>query len=445
MAELMGILGIVAILIAINGLFVAAEFAMVTVPRVSVSTSAAKGRPVARLVDRILRDPQRQDRYIATAQIGITFASLGLGMYGEHALAQWIDVNVADAGPLTWIATYGLASVLAIAFLTYFHIVIGEMVPKALAIQTPERSVYLVTPFMMVFKVIFYPPMWVLNTIATRLLALMGVHRAAAIHSHYHTPEELQYLVEESQAGGLLKPEAARVVSELFEFGEITAGEVMVPRVKMVGIRSDMDKYELADVIRQTRHTRYPVYDGDLDHILGIVHIKDLLRHIMNGQTLAHARLRRVPFVPTTLELDDVLAAMRGEHTHVAVVMDEHGGTAGIVTMEDLFAEVIGEIGFDSTGSQEIEQEEDGSLRVAGTARIDEVGEFLDLPLEHEEVDTVSGLVLDSLGRPPRLGDVVEFERVRFEVIGVEGNGVRSCRVTRILPESDEEDDESES
>ena len=431
MIDLFGILGIVVILIAINGLFVAAEFALVTVPRVSVSNSAAKGRPMARLVARILRDPQRQDRYIATAQLGITFASLGLGMYGEHALAEWLELTLGETGPLTWIATYGLASILAIVVLTYFHIVMGEMVPKALAIQAPERTSYVVTPFMMGAKVLFYPLMWVLNTIATRLLALVGVHRQAAVHSHYHTPEELQYLVEESQAGGMLKPEAARVVSELFEFGEITAGEVMVPRVKMVGIRSDMDRHEIADVIRQTRHTRYPVFDGDLDHILGIVHIKDLLRHMMNGDELGRTRLRRVPFVPTTLELDEVLVAMREAHTHVAIVMDEHGGTAGIVTMEDLFAEVVGEIGMNSAGEQEIEAEAGGSLRVAGTARIDEVGESLELPLEHEEVDTVSGLVLDSLGRPPRIGDQVEFEGIRFEVIAVEGNGVRTCRVTR--------------
>lgn len=317
---------IILILILLNGLFVAAEFALVGVPRTRMESLAAEGHVTARLVLRILRDPRRQDRYIATAQLGITGASLGLGMYGEHVLAQWIAQALESFGASRWIAAHGVASVLAVAILTYFHIVLGEMVPKSLALLSAERTALWITPPIRWIQILLYPLVIGLNAIGNGVLRLMGIQREFSA-AHFHTPEELEYLVRESEAGGLLRAETGKVLRELFEFGELTAGEIMVPRVRVLGLPLDASAERIAAVVRSSRHTRYPVYQDDLDHIVGVIHIKDILRLALAGKTLKENGIRPAPYVPETAELDTVLKSMREARVQLAVVMDEHGGT----------------------------------------------------------------------------------------------------------------------
>jgi CBS domain containing-hemolysin-like protein len=427
---------VIVILILLNGLFVAAEFAIVGAPRASVERRAAEGDRMARIVLEILRDPLRQDRYIATAQLGITAASLGLGMYGEHMLAEWIAAGLEGFGEWRWVAAHTVASVLAISVLTYFHIVIGEMVPKSLALQQAERTALWVTRPVLLVQLVLKPVVLLLNGIGIGILRLMGINRSVATGEHYRTPEELQFIVRESQAGGLLRSESARVLQELLEFGDLTAGEVMIPRVRVVGIPAGATAEEMLATLRASAHTRYPVYEGDLDHIVGVVHIKDLLRRMPNRRALRPSEVRPVPYLPITAEMDTVLAAMRRVNSQMAVVMDEHGGTAGIITIEDLFEEVVGEI--EEVQRPDVYTEPGGTLVVAGTVRIEEVGDALGLVLEHEEVDTVSGLVLALLERPPLVGDVVEFDDVRFEVTAVQGHGVRECAVQALRPPVEE-------
>ncbi|HLL47701.1 MAG TPA: hemolysin family protein, partial [Longimicrobiaceae bacterium] len=273
---------IVAALLLANALFVAAEFAIVGAPRVSVERRAAAGDRVARTVLGILRDPRRQDRYIATAQLGITVASLGLGMYGEHALAGWLApwLDAAGLGELRWIAAHTVASILAVAILTYFHIVIGEMVPKSLALSQPERTAMWVTPPLLWIQMAVYPVIVVLNAIGNGLLRLAGVDRSTATGEHFRTPEELQFIVRESQAGGLLRKESAELVQELLDWADLTAGEVMVPRVRITGIPLGASYQDVREVVRGHPHTRYPVYRGSLDDIVGMVHVKDLFRRL---------------------------------------------------------------------------------------------------------------------------------------------------------------------
>jgi CBS domain containing-hemolysin-like protein len=399
---------IITVLILLNALFVAAEFAIVGAPRAAIERRAAEGEAVARLVAGILRDPRKQDRYIATAQLGITIASLGLGMYGEHVLAEWIGHSLEGLGPLKAPAAHTLASVLAVAILTYFHIVVGEMIPKSLALQSADRAAMVVTPVMLAIQRVVILPVMALNGIGNWLLKLAGINRFVASGEHYRTPEELQFIVRESQAGGMLRSESADVVQELLEFGELTAGEVMIPRVRVVG----------------------PVYEGNLDQIVGVVHIKDILRRMPNRRALRPSEVREVPFIPETSGMDVVLGAMRRVNSQMAVVMDEHGGTAGVITIEDLFEEVVGEIEEGWAQRPGADRDPNGALRVQGTMRISEVGEELDLVLEHPEVDTVSGLVLALLDRPPVIGDTVEWDDVRFEVTATEGHGVTECAVT---------------
>ena len=427
---------VIVVLLLLNALFVAAEFAIVGAPRVSVERRAAAGDRVARTVLSILRDPVRQDRYIATAQLGITVASLGLGMYGEHAVAEWIAhwLESLGLGAFRWVAAHTVASVLAVAILTYFHIVVGEMVPKSIALQQPERTAMWVTSPILWIQTAVYPVILGLNAVGNGLLRLAGIDRSTATGEHIRTPEELQFIVRESQAGGMLRKESAEVVQELLDWADLTAGEVMVPRVRITGIPVGASFQEVREIVRGHPHTRYPIYRGNLDEIVGMVHIKDLFRRLRNRRSVHVNDARKVPYVPETATIDTVFEAMRRMRSQMAVVMDEHGGTAGIITLEDLFEEVVGEIEESPVHRPEIYRDPAGTVHVAGTARIEEVGEELGVVLEHEEVDTVSGLVLSILERPPAVGDAVVYDDVRFEVTAVEGHGVREAVAVPLVP-----------
>jgi CBS domain containing-hemolysin-like protein len=269
-----------------------------------------------------------------------------------------------------------------------------------------------------------------LNGLGNGLLALFGIERTVGGEEATRTSDEISFIVAESRAGGLLAHEPARVVQELLEFGELTAGEVMVPRTGMTALPLGADLETIHALVVDDRHTRYPVHDGDPDRILGVVHVKDLLESLPERGTLDREMLREIPFIPATDPLDRVLAVMRRDKAHMAVVMDEHGGTDGIITLEDLFEEVVGEIG-DAAEQDPVRRDPGGTLRVAGTARLDELGEALGLVLEHDEVDTVSGLILATLGRPAAVGDRVEYDGVELEVTAVRGRGVQEVRVVR--------------
>ncbi|MBA3642370.1 MAG: HlyC/CorC family transporter, partial [Acidobacteria bacterium] len=331
---------IISALILLNAIFVAAEFAIVGAPKMSIDKRAADGNRLARVVQSVLRDPQKQDRYIATAQLGITVASLGLGMYGEHVLADGIYHYLGGSGGPAFLASHTFASVVAVTILTYFHIVVGEMVPKSLALQRAETMALWITPPMLWTKTLFYPFVVGLNGLGNLTLRMMGVQRQVSHAEQYYTPEELALIVQESEELGALRTDASQVLQELFEFGDLTADQVMVPRVRITGIALGSTPDEIRELLGSSPHTRYPVFEHDLDHIIGMIHIKDVLRLLLNNETLAQDHARPLPLMPETAELDDVLASMRRKRTQMVVILDEHGGTAGIVTLEDLFEEV---------------------------------------------------------------------------------------------------------
>jgi CBS domain containing-hemolysin-like protein len=420
---------IITVLILLNGLFVAAEFAIIGAPRTAIDGRAAKGSRIARRVQAILRDPAKQDRYIATAQLGITLASLGLGMYGEHVLAESIYALLGTSGAPAWLASHGLASTAAILILTYFHIVVGEMVPKSLALQYAETVVLWITPPMLWIKNALLPIVAGMNGFGNLTLRLFGVRRQQQSADQFYTSEELQLIVQESEDLGALRAESSHMLQELFEFGDLTAGEAMIPRVRITGIALGSTPDEVRQILTESRHTRYPIHDGDLDHVVGVIHIKNLLRVLMLNETIAPAHARPVPVVPETAPLDAVLATMRRERAQMVIVIDEHGGTAGALTLEDLFEEVVGEIDEGPAGPPQLYRDARNRLRVKGTMRVDELGQEFDLELEHEEVDSVSGLVLALLGRPPAVGDVVRYNRLQFEVTAVKGHGVDEAAV----------------
>ncbi len=425
-------IAIVALLIILNGLFVAAEFALIGAPRASVEHKAKLGDRLAMRLQKILSDRLKQDRYIATAQLGITLASLGLGMYGEHMLAAWLEVHLRFLPLPSWLTAHAIASLVAIVFLTYLHIVIGEMVPKSLALQKPERTAIWVALPMQWTQTLLFPLVIALNGIGNAVLRGLGMRRSDQGEDLYHTSDELEFVIKESQEGGLLRKETSEVLQELLEFGDLKAREVMVPRVKIVGIPLGTKNGDLLKILDRATHTRYLVYGESLDHIVGSIHIKDFLRNKLSGRPIEKSDARPVPYVPEAASLEQVLQTMRTHSAQMVVVMDEYGGTAGLITIEDLFEEIVGDI--DET-EQEIRDHHignDGYLHVNALLRLDEVSERFGMNLEHDEVDTVGGLVLTLLGKSPTLNDTVEFKGVLFTVTEVDGHGVGRCKLFKL-------------
>jgi CBS domain containing-hemolysin-like protein len=318
--------------------------------------------------------------------------------------------------------------------LTLAHIVFGEMVPKGLALQHPVGVGRITDWPMRLTLAVLYPFVTLSSTVARGCLRLVGIERQQNVHEQVYTPEELQLIVEESQEGGALRAESGRLLHELFEFGGLTAGQVMVPRVRIAGIPLGAPPDVIRRIIAKHRHTRYAVYDKDLDHIVGMLHAKDLLRKLLQNEAIGTADVRRLPVAPETAPLDDVLTMMQQANAHITIVIDEHGGTAGLLSLEDLFEEVVGEIDEGAAAEAPISKNPDGSIRAAGTVRLDELGQYLNLDLEHEDVDSLSGLVLARLGRPPVEGDNVEYGRLRLAVTATSGRGVKEVLVT-VSPE----------
>jgi CBS domain containing-hemolysin-like protein len=420
---------IVIALVVINGLFVAAEFALIGTPRTQIDQAVNQGNAVAKVIQSIQRNPKKQNEYIATAQLGITLASLGLGMYAERKLAE--SFMSYFVGALSEGAAHTLASVLSLGLLTFLHIVLGEMVPKSMALQKPQQTSLWITPLVVVVQNFVYPLILVLNKLGNGILSWMGINpndRKVASH----TAEELEHVFKESQEGGQLRKKTREILQDLLYFGHLNAGEVMVPRTRIVGIPITATTADVKAILCKSKHTRYPMYEGSFDNIVGTIHTKDFLRSQLSGNKKPVAELLRpVPYVPEAASLEQVLKIMRKHNAHMVVVIDEFGGTAGILAIEDLFEEVVGEIGEGGGDTPGILKDKDsGQFRVAGMVRIEDLGVRLRTDMEHEDVDTVSGLIMTLLGRLPKVGDSVTYKNFRFQVVSVEGHSVASTLVT---------------
>jgi CBS domain containing-hemolysin-like protein len=423
--------GIISLLILLNGIFVAAEFSIVAVSRTRMAQLAEAGSRTAQSILKTLRDPNRQNRYIATAQVGITVVSLGLGMYGEHTVARWLLTPLERLGRLAEPAAHTIASALAIAMLTYLHVVIGEMVPKSLALQFPERTALGLNGPMMLTERVFLPVVTALNEIGNGITRLIGVP-PADVHTRLFSAEELEFIVEESYEGGLIEPTEQLFIENIFDFSERTIGQVMTPRKRIIGIPVTASEDEVLQQVCEARFSRYPVYEESLDHIIGILHLKDLARyHVHHSDTFDLRRLARTTiFVPESLSLDEMLIRFRRQRSQIAIVLDEFGGTAGLITLEDLVEDVVGEI--QDEFDQEIPPMREfapGVLRVRGDLLLEELNQHYDLGLEHPEADNVNGLMMALLGRVSHPGDVVTYAGVTFEVESVDGLAVQTAIV----------------
>jgi putative hemolysin len=427
------ILGLAAVVVLVlaNAFFVAAEFALVGARRTRLDELARAGDGKARLARRAV---QSLDRYISATQLGITLASLGLGWIGEPALAGLIRGGFAWLpASLEGIATHGVAAAIAFIIITVLHIILGELVPKALALLYPEAVSGWVAAPLIGFAFLMQWPIALLNGSSNRLLRLMHISPPGE-HERLHSPEEIRILVEQSQEGGSLLKQDARLLEGVFEFSEKTAQEVMTPRTQMIALDADLSVEDAADEVAVARRSRYPVYTESLDEIAGVVHAKDILTAIRSkpGQTV-RTIMRPPLFVPGTREVEDVLADMKRLKTHLAVVLDEYGGTAGLVTMEDLLEEIVGPI-FDEYDPLDKSGQGDGATRLDGAMPITEFNTEFEAAIDDTDYTTLGGYVFGQLGRLPRPGDRVTVGTHVLEVVEMDGRRVKMLRLHQAEP-----------
>ncbi len=435
---------VILILVLFNGLFVAAEFAIIGVRPTQVEQLANKGHSIAKDVLAILDSPAEQNKYIATAQLGITIASLGLGMYGETTLSHFIEPYLA-----LWLSRapdeaviYTIGYVVSVSVLTYLHVVIGEMIPKSMALTKPMRMVLFVDRPMRLAEKVFAAPVALLNGIGNMLLRLFRIPPAEG-HDRLHSPEELDLIVTESAEGGLLNEGEEEMIHNIFSFGERQVNQVMTPRRKVKGIAHDTPLPDLLTLVTKSQHSRFPVYEDDLDHVIGTVHLKDLVYQQlrMKGNFDIRLLLRPALTVPENYLVEKLLTAFKRQRVHMAIVLDEFGGTAGIVTLEDLVEEVVGEVRdeFDLE-SEPLVEVAPGVLEVAGNYLLEDLEDYIYLGQEDDlpDVETVGGLIMTELGRPPRQDDQVIYnDEVHFTVLAVDGLAVARARIEFPVPQAD--------
>jgi CBS domain containing-hemolysin-like protein len=422
-----GLAAVVA-LVGLNAFFVAAEFALVGARRTRLEEQALAGDRKATLA---LRAVQHLDQYISATQLGITMASLGLGWIGKPALAGLLDWMFGGLPPSLGIfASHTVAVTIAFAIISVLHIILGELVPKALALLYPEDvSRWVVVP-LIGFSWVMHGPIVVLNGTANWLLRRVGVEPPGS-HERLHSPEEIRMLVEQSGEGGSLRDRDARLLEGVFEFSEKTALEVMTPRTDVFALEGDLTVEAAADEVATAGRSRYPVYTDSLDEIVGVVHAKDILKAVRMSPGTSLSRLMRQPlFVPGTREVEDVLSDMKRLKVHLAVVLDEYGGTAGLVTMEDLLEEIVGEI-FDEHDAIDAitPAATDGTVTIDGSLTIDDFNSRFDTELDDTDYTTIGGYLFGMLGRLPGVGDRITIGKQQFEIIGMEGRRVAGVRV----------------
>jgi len=423
-------LGIVLLLVFANGFFVAAEFALVAARRSRVDEMAARGDSGARIVQRTLKD---LDRYISATQLGITLASLALGWLGEEAVAALIDrvlVHLGIAVPTAAVHTTA-AAITAFLVITFLHIVLGELTPKSIALVRPEGVSKLVARPLLAFSVLMMPFIAVLNGAANGILRLFGI-RPRTEKDTVHSPEELRLLVMQSRAQGVLDETDSKMLAGVFDFHEKRARDVMRPRTEIVAIDVQSSETDVWAMMRSERYSRYPVFQESLDDVIGVLVAKDLWLKDPAKSFDLRALMRKPLYVPDTRPAERVLDDLRRSRAHMAVVLDEYGGTAGIVTLEDLVEEVIGDINDEYDFAVREAIEANGVLELAGSMSLVDVRSDYRLPIPDGDWTTLGGYTFARLGRVPRIGDRAAFPGGELEVVAMDGRRVAAVRVVKV-------------
>lgn len=415
LSEILWRLAAVLALVFANGFFVAAEFAIIAVRKTRIDQLIAEGNKRAPAVRRAVSDP---DSYIAATQLGITMASLGLGWIGEPALAElvspavtFLPTGIAEA------TAHSISVAIAFAIVTALHITLGELAPKTIALERSEATALLVVRPTELFMRSFWPFIRLLNGMGRAIVAAMGL-RSHGGHAMVHSEEELKMLVTASQEAGVLEEQEEQMLHRVFDFADLTAGQVMVPRTEMVAVEAEMAGDALLQAISKAGFPTIPVYRSDLDNVIGILHAVDVIKAIAGGRNDVSAAMlaRETLNVPETMAADDLLASLRQRGVREAIVIDEYGGTAGLVTFEWLMERIVGAAG---TGRMTVHP--DGSADVDGLTLVPDVNEQFGLDIDEDTYTTLGGYVMGRVGRRPRVGDTIEIEGRRMRVTVLDG------------------------
>ncbi|WP_233516790.1 hemolysin family protein [Paenibacillus curdlanolyticus] len=408
-----------------NGFFVSAEFAMVKVRSSRIDTLLSGGHKRARFASLLTGN---LDGYLSACQLGITLASLGLGWIGEPAVAAVLERLFAGVGMNNEVLTHTIAFIIAFSFITVLHIVLGELAPKTIAIRKAESVTLWTAAPLVLFHRIMYPFIWVLNGMANRLLKLMGIEPASEQDSA-HTEEEIRVLVKESHRSGHIDNTELTLVDNIFEFAETHAREIMIPRTEMVCLYMNLSFEENKAIALKEMHTRYPVCDADKDNIIGFVHIKDILK--VSSQNLKDIRIitRPMTTVPESMQISMLLKLMQKRRTQIAILIDEYGGTSGLVTLEDIMEEIVGEIQdeFDEE-RPELEKREDDTYSISGMMLIEEVNSYFGMGIDTDDYDTIGGWLYSQIEIPPKRNQRVPIDE-GYEFVVEETDHLRISRV----------------
>ncbi len=422
---LMPLIVIVALVLA-NALFVAAEFALVASRRSRLQSLADNGSSAAKWLLKIFKKPLGKDGYIATAQLGITLASIGLGMYGEPAVADWLTVPLQKMN-INNDAAHIVSFAIALSTITYLHVVLGEMIPKALALQTPEKVSVLINLPMRIFGLVFMPAVWALNASALGFMRMLKIKEPGK-KALLYTSKELAIVTEETAQSGHMDIVQQRLINNIFELEERTAEELMTSRKRMLGLDVNMSEQEVAKLMETHTQTRYPVYRDNLDDIIGVLHVKDFIRAWSKQSTTGLETLTRpLPSVAASTTAEELVEIFKRGRVHAALVVDEFGGTLGFVTMEDVISNVIEE---DENHVLWIAPQPDGSWLLDGEVTLSELEEDHDIEIENEEVATIAGVLLQHLGTVPKPGTRIELKN--YALIAEEVSGLK-ITVVRLL------------
>lgn len=423
---------LIAFLLFSNGFFVASEFAMVKVRKTRIEQLVNEGDFNAKIAMEALKD---LDKFIAAVQLGVTISSIGLGWVGESTLARIIE-PIFTFLPTTGqvVATHTVSASIAFALITFFHVVIGELIPKSIALEYTEKTALWVAKPMHILTIIFSPFIWLLNGFGNLVLKILNIphsHKGSLVHS----TEELDMLVNASYDGGELNETEKDMLHNVFKFSDLTAKQVMVPRTDMICIPIDMPLEELNKLATESQYTRYPVYEDDIDHITGFVHVKDLFSLSLKDEICPIAKIQRnILLVPETMTMDKLVLEFKKSKGQIAIVVDEFGGTSGLLTLEDVIEEIFGDVQdeFDEEEEEqnEIQEIEPNKYLANAIMRLDEFAEFFNInedEIDDEDVDTIGGLVVKLLGRLAEVDDKAQLGEFTFIVKEIDG-----ARITKL-------------
>jgi len=423
---------IIAILIALTVFFVTSEFAIVKIRSSRIDQLIEEGSSKAVSAKKVISN---LDEYLSACQLGITITALGLGWIGESTIEHMLSplfhkINIPES------ATQVLSVGIAFAAITFLHVVVGELAPKTLAIQKAELITLIVSRPLILFYKIMYPFIWVLNGSARVVSSLFGL-KPVSENEIAHTEEELRIILSESYKSGEINQSEFKYVNKIFEFDNRIAKEIMVPRTEMVSLSKDDSLETFLQVLREEKFTRYPIIDGDKDHIIGLVNIKEVMTDIIGNESLSSQTLenytRPIIRVIETIPIHDLLVKMQKDRVHMAILMDEYGGTSGLVTVEDILEEIVGEIRdeFDMDEIPEIRKIKENHYIIDSKVLVTEVNDLLGIEIDDEDIDTIGGWILTE-NYEAKEGDTFIHDAFNFKILDMEEHHIRYIEVTKI-------------